>query len=329
MAGLAEKDAGSGGQAAESVREPRRERRNVIEGEDKVVAGELEQVAFRGGQRSEWGSARIDQKAQYAGRKRFAAAGRAAQNEDGKRGVGTERVEQPGERAEPCGSVGWTKIESGAQKLEGVAGCGRLRNGEGGGWGGGFENGALAGGNLPTIRGDFDELAFGVGEIEENGFGDGAVSAAMNAARRGPTASFRTAGGLRFEVAEDGREGMGRRDGLEFGVALGVQPLAEGTGTDGMMAVSGRAGGGDTDERTAILRGESERAMKQGFEGGEPGWAVRHGRYRRTRHEIRDNFDLDIARARRGISARGAEVIESVAGMEGFRRVSGGPAVYS
>ena len=138
---------------------------------------------------------------------------------------------------------------------------------------GSFEGDAVADGSLPTGGGDLDELAFGIGEIEEDLFGEGAVAARIDAAGDADVAGFRVAGGLGFEAMADGGEGVGGGDGFEFGVALAEEPFAEGAGADGEGAGAGD-GGRDADKGLAGGGGKGEGAIEDGVEDGEVGEAA-------------------------------------------------------
>ena len=135
-----------------------------------------------------------------------------------------------------------------------VGSCGLDGDGEGPGGAGGFEGDALAGGDLPARGGDFDELAVGVGEIEED-FLDGGVAAGIDAEGDADLAAVGIADGLGFEVMEDGGEGVGGGDGVEFGVGLIVEPLAEGAGADGEGLIA-EGLGADGDEGASSEGGE-------------------------------------------------------------------------
>src|ERR1039458_740516 len=91
----------------------------------------------------------------------------------------------------------------------GWLGVGLFGGGEWAGGGGGFEGDAFAGGYGPALGGDFDELAFGVGEVEEDFFGRGEGAARVDAVGDADVAAVGIAGGLGFEVMEDGVEGVG------------------------------------------------------------------------------------------------------------------------
>ena len=82
----------------------------MVEGEDPVEAGEIEE--FAGGRRKlgEGRGGGVDQGAEDAGGDGFAAAGRAAEDEDWVGGIGAERGEEPGEAAEPIGGVGGAEV---------------------------------------------------------------------------------------------------------------------------------------------------------------------------------------------------------------------------
>ena len=97
------------------------------------------------------------------------------------------------------------------QELERRVLRGRFGSGERGVGEGGFERGTFAGADLPTCGRDFDELARGVGEVEEDCLG-----AAIDAARDVDAAVVGIGGCQGFEVAENGGEGVGGGDGLKL-----------------------------------------------------------------------------------------------------------------
>jgi hypothetical protein len=88
LAWLAVGDADAAGEAAEGVGELRGKAGDVIEGEDPVEAGEGEEFSGAGRKRGEGRSGGIDESAEDTGGHRLAAAGRAAEDEDGIGSVG-------------------------------------------------------------------------------------------------------------------------------------------------------------------------------------------------------------------------------------------------
>src|ERR1039457_1979714 len=112
----------------------------------------------------------------------------------------------------------------------GCRGGGEWGGGEGAGGGGSFEGDAFTGGDGPALGGDFDELACGVGEVEEDFVGGGGKTAAVDAVGDAEIAALGIAGGLGFEVMENGVEGVGGGDGVVEGEALVENPLTEGAG---------------------------------------------------------------------------------------------------
>jgi hypothetical protein len=91
---------------------------DVVEGEDPVVSGEMEELGggARGG--SEWRGAGVDEGAEDASGVGFARGGGAAEDEDGEGAGGAEGGEEPGEASEPGGGVG--EVEGGAESVESV-----------------------------------------------------------------------------------------------------------------------------------------------------------------------------------------------------------------
>src|ERR1035437_3821748 len=151
---------------------------------------------------------------------------------------------------------------------------GRGGGGEWGGGGGGFEGDAFAGGYGPALGGDFDELAFGVGEVEEDFFGRGEGAAGVDAVGDADIAVLGIAGGLRFQVMENGVEGVGGGDGVTLREALIEEALAEGAGTDGEGEIAARELGGNGDEGASAEGSEGGAAFGDAEEGVEAGWTA-------------------------------------------------------
>ena len=126
------------------------------------------------------------------------------------------------------------------------------------------------------MGGDFDELAFGVGEIEEDFVGSGGEAAAIDAEGDADIAVLGIAGGLRFQVMEDGAEGVGGGDGVVEGEALVEDPLTEGAGANGEGEMAAGLGG-NGDEGASADGSEGGAALGDGEEGGEAGWAAGAG----------------------------------------------------
>jgi hypothetical protein len=123
-----------------------------------------------------------------------------------------EGGEEPSEAAEPVGGVRGAEIDRGAEEVERRRGGDRRRtaivcptgSGEGFGGGGDFE-GEIDVGLLEVVafRGDLDEFALGVGEVDD----DGAVIAGGGAAGNGDAVVKGVAGGVGLEVLADGGPG--------------------------------------------------------------------------------------------------------------------------
>jgi hypothetical protein len=144
----------------------------------------------------------------------------------------------------------------------------------------GFERDALTGSDDPAGGSDFDELAVGVGEIEEDLFGSVSEAARIDAIGDADVGVVRIAGGMGFEVVKDGAEGVGGGDGFVLGEELVEEPKAEGVGTDGEGAIAGGLGG-DGDEGASAGGVEGGAALgdaEEGVEGGRAagfGWGMR------------------------------------------------------
>jgi hypothetical protein len=134
------------------------------------------------------------------------------------------------------------------------------------------------GGDAPALGGDFDELAFGVGEVEEYFLGSGGGEAAgVDAEGDADVAGVGIAGGLGIKVMEDGVEGVGGGDGFVVGEGLVEEPLAEGAGADGEGAMAGGLGG-NGDEGASAEGGEGGGALGDPKEGVEAGGTAGLGR---------------------------------------------------
>jgi hypothetical protein len=127
----------------------------------------------------------------------------------------------------------------------------------------------LAGGYGPALGGDFDELAFVVGEVEEDFFGRGEGAAGVDAIRDADVAAVGIAGGLGFEVTEDGVEGVGGGDGVKLREGLIEEALAEGAGSDGEGEIAARELGGNGDEGAPAEGSEWGAALGDAEEGVE------------------------------------------------------------
>jgi len=263
---LTEREACAGGEAAEGVGETGREGGDVVEGEDPVVAGEGEEVADGGRDGGERHRGGIDQVTEDAGGEGFAGAGRALEDEEGIRSGGAEGGQEPRQAAEPVRAR--RKVEAGAEGLEiGGRVIGRDGRGNPVGGAGGFQESVSAGGDGPAIGRDIDELAFGVGEIEEDLLGDVAGDAGADAAGDGEALVEFVAGGLRFEVIEDGVEGLGGGQGVVESEELLEEPIAVGAGADGEEEETAGRDDGEAHEGLAIGGGKGDALPGDGEEG--------------------------------------------------------------
>ena len=271
--GFAEGSAEAGGEAAEGIGEVRGEGGEVIEGENPVMAGKSEEVLDGGRDGGEGRGAGIDEGPEDAGGEGLAGAGGSLKDEDGERAIGAEGGQEPGEAAEPVGAG--RQIETGAEGFEGV---GRGRRGHGRGEGesgaGGLEEGIGAGGGLPAGGRDFDKLAFGIGEVEENVRGYEAAATGSDATPDGEALVLLVVVGLGFQVIDDSVESVGARERVELGIEFVEEPLAVGAGADGEDVETFEGGGIEANEGLAVGGGEGSAAPGDGDEGSE---GVAHG----------------------------------------------------
>jgi len=142
------------------------------------------------------------------------------------------------------------------------------------GGGGRFERDAFPGGHLPAIGSDFDELALGIGEVEEDLFGSGGGAAEIDAVGDANAAGIGIAGGLGVEVMEDGAEGVGGGNGVVVGEALVEEPPAKGAGADGECVIAGGQGG-NGHEGAPVDGSEGDAAMGNAEESVEAGGRAR------------------------------------------------------
>jgi len=111
----------------------------------------------------------------------------------------------------------------------------------------------VAGGNVPAGGGDFNILASGIGEVEEDAGGDVVVCAAPDAAKHVKALAFGVLAGQGFQEIEDGVEGVG--GGEDFVAREGPvdEPVAELGRADGEDAAGWF---GNADEYLAGASGE-------------------------------------------------------------------------
>jgi hypothetical protein len=260
--GLAEGCAEAGGEAAEGIGELWGEGGEMVEGENPVVAGESAEVAGGGGDGGEGRIAGIEDGTEDAGGEGFAGAGGALEDEDGEGAIGAEGGEEPGEAAEPIGAGG--KIETGAESFEGAGGWSGGGRGKGAGGAGGLEESAGAGGGLPASGRDFDKLALGIGEVEEDLVGHDAATTASDATPDGEALVLLVAVGLGFEVIEDGVEGAGARERIVLDEEFMEEPLAVGAGADGEDVETLGRGAIEANEGLTVGGGEGKSAPGDG-----------------------------------------------------------------
>jgi len=263
--GLAEGGAEAGGEAAESIGELRGEGGNVVEGEGPVVAGEGEEVADGGRDGGKGRVAGIDERAEDAGGEGFAGGGRTLEDKDGVWTGGAEGGEEPGEAAEPGGAG--REVEAGAERIEGGwrVRRGRHRFGDGEGGAGSLEENAGAGGGLPSGGIDVDELARGIGEVEEDSGGVGARTAASDTTPDGEAAVVMVVMvGLGLEEMEDSVEFAGGGQGVVAGVEFAEEPMAEFGGADGKDGEASGGVDGEAKEGLAVGGGEGDAEADDG-----------------------------------------------------------------
>jgi hypothetical protein len=112
-------------------------------------------------------------------------------------------------------------------------------------------------------------LALGVGEVERERAG---TEREGDAAGDGDALALGL-GGAAFLEAEDGGEGLGRRDDVVTG-ALSVEPVAVGGGADG-EGLEAAVGKGDADEGAAVEGGKEIAPVGDGEESVEGGFRAR------------------------------------------------------
>jgi len=91
-AGFADLQSGSGGDAGESILKAGREMGDVVIGEDAVVVGIFEDLAFGVGMGGEGSGMRVEEGAEDAGGGGFAGGGGAVEDQDGVGPVGRAAV---------------------------------------------------------------------------------------------------------------------------------------------------------------------------------------------------------------------------------------------
>ena len=226
---------------------------DVVEDENPVAQGELEELAIADGEAAEGSGGGIDQVAEGAGEDGFAAGGGTSENEDG---VGSDGAEGGGE-PEQCAGVGALgEMEECGETGQGVGdwGLGIGRRGREGEHARGVAEGLVeVVGDGPALGGDFEDFAGGVRQVEED-FG-WSVGIAFEADTVVDLLGGRVAVlGAGFEGAENGAEGERGGGGFEFRIVVGGDPVAEIGGANGKNA----AGilGGDAGAGLAALGGE-------------------------------------------------------------------------
>jgi len=115
----------------------------------------------------------------------------------------------------------------------------------------------FAGVDLPAGGSDYDVLALGIGEVDEDAGGEIVLGAEADAAKDGGGAVGELAGqGL--EVIEDGVHGVGGGEGLVMSDGLVDEPIAELRGAEGQGE---SAGFGHADEYLAVVVDEGHASL--------------------------------------------------------------------
>ena len=207
IAFFALEECSAGGETAEGVGKGWTDGSSVIEGENPIVLGDLEQFLRGVGKGEQGRRRRIDQGTEHAGGGGLAAGGWTIKNQDRMCTGWTEGREQPDGQARTVGVS--REIES-RRKKAGV-GRRRLRN-----WVWEFgvaaaveEGGRWVGSDLPAGGCDFDDFALGIAEIEKNGIGLARIAASSD------TPMYRKAWSARKGA------GLESADGLAEGIVAG------------------------------------------------------------------------------------------------------------
>src|SRR5579871_2600453 len=239
---------GSGGEAAESGGYIRTDLADVIEGENPVERREGDEIVFEIWKRADGRGAGIEDCAEHAGGGGFSAEGRAFKNQDGVWALRTEGGQEP----DGCTvTVGVREVEQSLERGHDLPGYGL---------GIGVRQFAVAsvveeesggvGGELPTLRSDFDDFAFGVGEVQEDAVG------MVRIAFRGDAALDRAAGSTRVGAGGESADGLAERVGAWWLVMIAIE------GGDEPVANAGRVDGAD------LLAEGVEREAEEGLAGG-------------------------------------------------------------
>ena len=213
--GLRGFDGFAGGDGAESLGDFDRNAMDVVEDENPIVQGELEELAIADGEAAEGSGGGIDQGAERAGEDGFAAGGGASENEDG---VGSDGAEGGGEPEQHAGVGGGREMEQCGESGQGVGdwGLGIGRRGREGEHAWGVAEGmAEVVGDGPALGGDFEDFAGGVCQVEEDfGWGDRDRLRSRRGGRPFGRASRRIGRGLRG--CGERRGGRARRGRLRI-----------------------------------------------------------------------------------------------------------------
>jgi len=160
-----------------------------------------------------------------------------------------------------------------------------------------------AGVDLPGVGRDFDEVAVGIGEVEE----DAAGAATSDAAKDGELVPVLVVvRGAGLEVIDDGAEFAGGGEVFVAAVELEEVPIVEGLGADGVGEVAA-AIEADAEAGLSVFGGEGDKGFD---DGGEFGKGI-------GLHEILSNFKL-VRRHQHsaGLNTESVETIEKI-----FRKI--------
>jgi hypothetical protein len=91
----------------------------------------------------------------------------------------------------------------------------------------------MVGDDGPTLRGDFDDIADRVGEVDQEGLGNAGWFAGADTEGDGDAGGLGFADGAGFEEVENGMKGMAAREVVVSDLVFAEEPVAEGGGAEG------------------------------------------------------------------------------------------------